>query len=68
MHKESILPRVEGIGCYCGGIVNWRVAIVHFAAKAVGLHVKIEGMPIGTSRNLEPVDLAECSSAQNAPA
>jgi hypothetical protein len=53
LHKESILPRNDSVGCYCGGVVNWRTAIIHYVAKAVGLHVKIEGFPLGTSRNLD---------------
>ena len=53
LHKENILPRDKAHGCYCGGIVNWRVRAVHWVAKIVGLHVKIEGMPLGTARNLE---------------
>lgn len=52
-HKESILPRTKDLDCYCGGIPNWRVALVHYAAKFAGLHVKLEGMPIGTNRNLD---------------
>lgn len=52
-HSERVLPRNSELGCYCGGVVNWRTAVVHYAAKAVGLHVKIEGMPLGTNRNLE---------------
>lgn len=53
LHRADVLPRHPRIGCYCGGVVNWRTAIIHYVAKAVGLHVKIEGMPLGTSRNLE---------------
>ena len=53
MHKERVLARNPSFGMYCGGIVNWRVAIVHYVAKVVGLHVKLEGFPLGTSRNLE---------------
>ncbi len=53
-HKASILPRHPSHDCYVGGIVNWRTAVVHYVAKAVGLHVKVEGMPLGTNRNLEP--------------
>jgi len=53
-HKESVLPRNKKHDCYCGGIVNWRVAIIHYVAKSLGLMVKIEGMPLGSSRNLEP--------------
>lgn len=52
-HKNSVLPRATGIGCYCGGVVNWRTFIIHWVAKAVGLHIKIEGMPLGTIRNLD---------------
>ena len=37
-HKESVLPRNKDHGCYCGGIVNWRVRAVHWVAKIVGLH------------------------------
>lgn len=61
LHKANVLPRNERHGCYCGGVVNWRTAVVHYVAKAVGLHVKIEGMPLGTNRNLEPVERG-CSS------
>lgn len=53
LHKENVLPRQKEVGCYCGGVVNWRTAIIHYVAKAVGLHVKVEGMPLGTSRNLD---------------
>lgn len=52
-HNADILPRNKAHDCYCGGIVNWRVAAVHYVAKLVGLHVKLEGMPLGTARNLE---------------
>lgn len=52
-HNEDILPRNKVHDCYCGGVVNWRVATVHYVAKLVGLHVKLEGMPLGTARNLE---------------
>lgn len=54
MHKKSVLPRNEN-GHYCGGVVNWRTAVIHYVAKAVGLLVKVEGMPLGTSRNLEKI-------------
>lgn len=53
LHKASVLPRNPDHGCYCGGVVNWRVAAVHYVAKLVGLLVKIEGMPVGSNRNLE---------------
>lgn len=55
LHKASILPRNPDHGCYCGGVVNWRVAAVHYVAKVVGLLVKIEGMPVGSNRNLEQI-------------
>lgn len=55
LHKAEILPRDKDVGCYCGGVPNWRVALVHYAAKIAGLHVKLEGMPIGTNRNLEAI-------------
>lgn len=55
MHKESVLPRNKRHGSYCGGVVNWRTAVIHYVAKAVGLLVKVEGIPLGTSRNLEKV-------------
>lgn len=53
LHLESVLPRHKVHGCYTGGVVNWRTRAVHLVAKAVGLCVKIEGMPLGTSRNLD---------------
>lgn len=52
-HKAEILPRNTSVDCYCGGVVNWRTAVVHYAAKLAGLHVKIEGMPLGTNKNLD---------------
>lgn len=33
----------------------WRVAIVHWVAKAVGLLAHVEGMPIGSARNIKPL-------------
>ena len=30
---------------------SWRVVIVHFVAKLVGLLVHVEGLPYGSSRN-----------------
>lgn len=65
LHKESTLPRDQKCGCYVGGIVNWRTAVVHYVAKAVGLHVKVEGFPLGTSRNLDrnSVDASSFGSA-----
>lgn len=54
-HKASVLPRHPSHNSYCGGVVNWRTAIVHYVAKAVGLLVKVEGMPLGSDRNLERV-------------
>lgn len=56
LHKASVLPRNEKFNAYVGGVVNWRTAIIHFVASAVGLLVKVEGMPLGTSRNLERND------------
>lgn len=53
LHKSKVLPHAKETGCYCGGIVNWRTALVHYAAKIAGLHVKVEGMPLGTNRNLD---------------
>lgn len=48
---------------YCGGVVNWRIAIVHYVAKTLGLLIKIDGFPLGTARNInraayEPGDQA----------
>ena len=68
LHKANVLPRNERHGCYCGGVVNWRTAVVHYVAKAVGLHVKIEGMPLGTSRNLDRSVVDECSVSSTAQA
>lgn len=52
-HRAEVLPRNPNHGCYTGGVVNWRTRLVHYAAKVAGLCVKIEGMPLGTSRNLD---------------
>jgi hypothetical protein len=68
-HKKEVLPREEGVNCYCGGVVNWRTAFVHYAAKLVGLQIKIEGMPLGTSKNLErsiDVEPIKCGAAAKA--
>jgi hypothetical protein len=53
MHLSSVLPRDKDNNCYCGGVVNWRTAVIHWVAKVVGLLVKVEGMPLGTTRNLD---------------
>ena len=53
LHKASVLPRDRKHGMYCGGVVNWRTWVLHHVAKALGLHVKLEGFPLGTSRNLD---------------
>lgn len=37
---------------YCGGIKNWRLAIVHYVAVALGLLIDVSGFPLGTSRNV----------------
>lgn len=34
---------------YKGGITNWRLFVVHHAAKLVGLCVKYQGYPLGGS-------------------
>jgi hypothetical protein len=39
---------------YCGGLINWRLAIVHYVAKALGLLIRVDGFPLGTSRNCIP--------------
>jgi hypothetical protein len=54
LHKETVLPRNQKIGFYTGGVVNWRTWLVDRAAKVAGLCVKVEGMPLGTARNLDP--------------
>lgn len=52
-HLETVLPRNKKFDAYTGGVVNWRTAIVHYIAKAVGLCVKVEGKPLGTDRNID---------------
>ena len=52
LHSERVLPRNSKHHCYTGGIVNWRTAAIHYTAKALGLCVKLEGFPLGSSRNL----------------
>lgn len=37
---------------FCGGLINWRLVVLHHVARALGLLVKVEGFPYGTSRNL----------------
>lgn len=53
MHLASVLPRNKAHNCYCGGVVNWRTFVIHWVARMVGLMVKVEGMPLGTARNLD---------------
>ncbi|MBA1156919.1 hypothetical protein [Microvirga mediterraneensis] len=38
---------------FCGGFVSWRLIVLHHVAKALGLLVKVEGFPYGTTRNLD---------------
>jgi hypothetical protein len=45
-HDDAVLPPN-----FSGGFVNWRVRLVHWAAKTAGLLVKVEGFPYGTRRN-----------------
>lgn len=37
---------------FSGGFVSWRLCVLHAVAKTLGLLVKVEGFPYGTSRNL----------------
>jgi len=37
---------------FSGGFVNWRLATLHYVAKALGVLVKVEGFPYGSRRNL----------------
>lgn len=70
LHKESALPRNPRYGMYCGGVANWRVAVVHYVAKAVGLLIHLEGMPLGSGRNLDhsSVDAKEGDCGSRLPA
>ncbi len=36
---------------YTGGATNWRLVVLHWVAKALGLLVKVEGFPLGSTRN-----------------
>jgi len=31
----------------------WKLAIIHFVAKVLGVLVKVEGIPFGSTRNLK---------------
>lgn len=37
---------------FSGGLVNWRLRVLHWTAKALGLLVHVEGFPYGTRRNM----------------
>lgn len=50
MHFKHILPQYKDHGF--SGEKNWRVVIIDIVAKMVGLQVKIEGIPFGTTRNV----------------
>lgn len=43
---------------YPGYKMRIRKAIIHYIAKAFGLLVHIDGLPYGSSRNLEPGETA----------
>lgn len=38
---------------FYGGLVSWRLVLLHWCAYALGLHVHVEGFPYGTLRNVE---------------
>lgn len=38
---------------YTGGTTNWRLFILHYTAKALGLLVKVEGFPLGSARSYD---------------
>lgn len=57
-HRDEILPER-----FTGGMVNWRVRLVHFAARIAGILVHVEGLPYGTRRNLKPRETATASAA-----
>jgi hypothetical protein len=44
---HTVLPKG-----FSGGLVTWRLVILHYVARILGLHVKVEGFPYGTCRNL----------------
>jgi hypothetical protein len=64
LHLESALPRDKRFGAYLGGVVNWRTRLVHVAARIAGLCVKVEGFPLGSTRNID----REASAASEASA
>jgi len=38
---------------FTGGLVNWRVIVLHYVAKALGILVHVEGFPYGSRRNFD---------------
>lgn len=38
---------------FCGGLVSWRLVLLHWFACLLGLQVKVEGFPYGTLRNVD---------------
>lgn len=57
-HHDNVLPPR-----FCGGVVNWRTRLVHWAGKCAGLLVKVEGFPYGTSRNRKEIKHGESGTA-----
>lgn len=56
-HRDDVLP-VR----FTGGMVNWRVRLVHVAAQIAGILVHVEGLPYGTRRNLKPRETTAAAS------
>lgn len=65
-HKAGILVPKDKFKAgerYYGGIVNWRTRIVHLAGRLAGLLVKVEGFPLGTSRNIIKTEAFKAGSS-----
>jgi hypothetical protein len=46
---------------------RWRVAVVAYFAKLMGVLVKVEGFPFGSARKLKPRRLETSLTATGAP-
>lgn len=38
---------------FSGGFKNWRLVVLHYVAKALGVLVHVEGFPYGSRRNFD---------------
>ncbi len=52
---------------FCGGLVSWRLVILSYVARALGLMVHVEGFPYGSRRNIDFSGRTESCGACDGP-